>query len=71
MVICSIAARAILTNLIQIFILFYLFVYFFLLNSRDHDSVVTFVSTEAWIKSLNYPISDDWRPWLIYGQFAG
>jgi len=43
----------------------------FLVNSGDHDMEVPFLATEAWIRSLNYPIIDDWRPWIINNQIAG
>ncbi|XP_009612197.1 serine carboxypeptidase-like 11 isoform X1 [Nicotiana tomentosiformis] len=42
-----------------------------LIYSGDHDMVVPFQSTQAWIKYLNYSIIDDWRPWTIDGQVAG
>ncbi|XAR61979.1 hypothetical protein NMG60_11016543 [Bertholletia excelsa] len=42
-----------------------------LIYSGDHDMVVTFLGTQAWIRSLNYSIVDDWRPWLVEGQTAG
>ncbi|KAF5200364.1 Serine carboxypeptidase-like, partial [Thalictrum thalictroides] len=37
----------------------------------DHDMIVPFLSTEAWIKSLNYSISDEWRPWIVDGEVGG
>ncbi|KAH9689974.1 serine carboxypeptidase-like 18 [Citrus sinensis] len=37
----------------------------------DHDMVVPFLGTEAWIKTLNYSIIDDWRPWILHSQVAG
>ncbi|CAN6838822.1 unnamed protein product [Brassica oleracea var. botrytis] len=38
----------------------------------DHDMMIPFSSTEAWIKSLNYSIVDDWRPWMMSSnQVAG
>ncbi|CAH2073387.1 unnamed protein product, partial [Thlaspi arvense] len=41
-------------------------------NSGDHDMLVPFSSTEAWIRSLNYSIVDAWRPWMITSnQVAG
>lgn len=40
-------------------------------NSGDHDMMVPFLATQAWIRSLNYPIVDDWRPWYSNGQIAG
>ncbi|KAH9755835.1 serine carboxypeptidase-like 18 [Citrus sinensis] len=42
-----------------------------LIYSGDHDMVVPFLGTEAWIKSLNYSIIDDWRPWILHSQVAG
>lgn len=41
------------------------------LNSGDHDYMVPFQSTQKWIKSLNYSIEDDWRPWNVNNQVAG
>jgi len=43
----------------------------YIANSGDHDLNVPFLGTEAWIRSLNYSIVDDWRPWLTNGQVAG
>ncbi|KAM0895728.1 hypothetical protein ACQ4PT_023634 [Festuca glaucescens] len=42
-----------------------------LIFSGDHDSGVSFVGTQAWIRSLNLSITDDWRPWYVDGQVAG
>nr|XP_027089819.1 serine carboxypeptidase-like 11 isoform X1 [Coffea arabica] len=42
-----------------------------LMYSGDHDFVVPFFATQAWIRSLNYPIIDDWRQWVVEGQVAG
>ncbi|MCL7030812.1 hypothetical protein MKW94_027424 [Papaver nudicaule] len=42
-----------------------------LIYSGDHDFMVPHVSTEAWIRSLNLSIIQDWRPWLLDDQFAG
>ncbi|XP_052111755.1 serine carboxypeptidase-like 2 isoform X1 [Arachis duranensis] len=42
-----------------------------LIYSGDHDMVVPFLATQAWIRSLNYSIVDDWRPWYTNGQVAG
>ncbi|KAL0736240.1 hypothetical protein Bca4012_012450 [Brassica carinata] len=36
-----------------------------LIYSGDHDMMVPSSSTEAWIRSLNYSIVDDWRPWMM------
>ncbi|KAM3283302.1 hypothetical protein P3S67_026947 [Capsicum chacoense] len=41
------------------------------LSSGDHDMFVPFQSTQAWIKNLNYSITDDWRSWIVDGQVAG
>ncbi|XP_054780968.1 serine carboxypeptidase-like 7 isoform X2 [Prosopis cineraria] len=42
-----------------------------LIYSGDHDMTISFLSTQAWIRSLNYSIIDDWRPWHVNGQVAG
>ncbi|KAL1192201.1 Serine carboxypeptidase-like 3 [Cardamine amara subsp. amara] len=42
-----------------------------LIYSGDHDIQVPFLGTQAWIRSLNYSIIDDWRPWMIKDQIAG
>ncbi|GAV65348.1 Peptidase_S10 domain-containing protein [Cephalotus follicularis] len=42
-----------------------------LLYSGDHDMVVTHISTEEWICSLNVTVEDYWRPWFVDGQVAG
>ncbi|KAG7550885.1 Alpha/Beta hydrolase fold [Arabidopsis thaliana x Arabidopsis arenosa] len=42
-----------------------------LIYSGDHDMEVPFLSTQAWIRSLNYSITDNWRPWMINNQVAG
>uniref|UniRef100_J3N7X9 Uncharacterized protein n=1 Tax=Oryza brachyantha TaxID=4533 RepID=J3N7X9_ORYBR len=42
-----------------------------LVYSGDHDAVVPFLGTQAWVRSLGYPIVDDWRAWHIDGQSAG
>ncbi|XP_006354895.1 serine carboxypeptidase-like 11 [Solanum tuberosum] len=42
-----------------------------LIYSGDHDYSVPFQSTQKWIKSLNYSIVDDWRPWNVNNQVAG
>lgn len=47
------------------------FVSFFWVNSGDHDMIVPFLGTQAWIRSLGYPLIDDWRPWMIGDQIAG
>ncbi|KAI3896598.1 hypothetical protein MKX03_023173 [Papaver bracteatum] len=42
-----------------------------LIYSGDHDFMVPHISTEAWIRSLNLSIIDDWLPWLMDDQSAG
>ncbi|XP_020530094.1 serine carboxypeptidase-like 7 isoform X2 [Amborella trichopoda] len=42
-----------------------------LIYSGDHDSSVPFIGTQAWIRSLEFPIIDDWRAWLVDGQVVG
>uniref|UniRef100_A0A1J3JTA6 Serine carboxypeptidase-like 15 n=1 Tax=Noccaea caerulescens TaxID=107243 RepID=A0A1J3JTA6_NOCCA len=42
-----------------------------LIISGDHDMSIPFVSTRAWITSLNYSITDKWRPWMILDKVAG
>jgi serine carboxypeptidase-like clade 1 len=40
-------------------------------RSGDHDTVLPFLGTQTWVRSLNYPIVDDWRAWHVDGQSAG
>ncbi|GAB2293757.1 hypothetical protein Dimus_027970 [Dionaea muscipula] len=42
-----------------------------LIYSGDHDMVVPFLATQAWIRSLNFSIVEDWRSWHVNGQVAG
>ncbi|XP_048545179.1 serine carboxypeptidase-like 13 [Triticum urartu] len=42
-----------------------------LVYSGDHDLQVPQLSTQAWIRSLNFPIVNDWRAWHLDGQAAG
>ncbi|BAT87277.1 hypothetical protein LR48_Vigan09g226000 [Vigna angularis] len=42
-----------------------------LIYSGDHDLSVPFLATQAWVKSLNYSIVDDWRQWYTNDQVAG
>ncbi|XP_038715546.1 serine carboxypeptidase-like 1 [Tripterygium wilfordii] len=42
-----------------------------LIYSGDHDMMVPFLGTQAWIRALNYSIVDEWRPWFLQGQVAG
>ncbi|KAJ4875017.1 Alpha/Beta hydrolase fold protein [Raphanus sativus] len=37
----------------------------------DHDFAVPYLGTQAWIRSLNYSIIDELRPWMIKDQIAG
>ncbi|VAI70668.1 unnamed protein product [Triticum turgidum subsp. durum] len=45
--------------------------YHALVYSGDHDLQVPQLSTQAWIRSLNFPIVSDWRAWHLDGQAAG
>ncbi|XP_048135619.1 putative serine carboxypeptidase-like 52 [Rhodamnia argentea] len=42
-----------------------------LIYSGDHDMVIPYVGTLAWIDTLNLTISHDWEAWVIDGQVAG
>lgn len=42
-----------------------------LVYSGDHDLMVPYVGTVAWIRSLNYSIIDQWRPWFVNNQVIG
>ncbi|CAJ1973480.1 unnamed protein product [Sphenostylis stenocarpa] len=42
-----------------------------LIYSGDHDMIVPFLSTQAWIRALNYSIVSDWRQWYYNGQVVG
>ncbi|KAJ1275654.1 hypothetical protein BS78_05G152100 [Paspalum vaginatum] len=42
-----------------------------LVYSGDHDLVVPFLGTQAWVRSLNFSILDNWRAWHLDGQSAG
>ncbi|KAL6843502.1 hypothetical protein ACP4OV_026564 [Aristida adscensionis] len=42
-----------------------------LVYSGDHDLGVPFSGTQAWIRSFNFSIYDDWRAWHFGGQAAG
>lgn len=37
----------------------------------DHDSVIPFLGTQSWVRSLNFPIVNEWRAWHLDGQSAG
>ncbi|MQL99403.1 hypothetical protein Taro_032128 [Colocasia esculenta] len=42
-----------------------------LVYSGDHDAIMPYIGTEAWIRTLNYSIVDRWRSWHVDGQVAG
>ncbi|CAL5081016.1 unnamed protein product [Urochloa decumbens] len=42
-----------------------------LVYSGDHDMAAPYVGTQSWIRSFNFSIVDDWRPWYVDGQVAG
>ncbi|PIA63204.1 hypothetical protein AQUCO_00200904v1 [Aquilegia coerulea] len=42
-----------------------------LIYNGDHDMMIPFVGTQEWIRSLNFSVADDWRPWYVNGQVAG
>uniref|UniRef100_A0A0D9W2B8 Serine carboxypeptidase-like 18 n=1 Tax=Leersia perrieri TaxID=77586 RepID=A0A0D9W2B8_9ORYZ len=42
-----------------------------LIYSGDHDSRISFVGTQGWLRSLNLSITDNWRPWYVNSQVAG
>ncbi|CDP06924.1 unnamed protein product [Coffea canephora] len=42
-----------------------------LIYCGDHDLLAPHIETQAWIRSLHYPIIDDWRQWIHEGQVAG
>ncbi|TKY71233.1 Serine carboxypeptidase 18 [Spatholobus suberectus] len=41
------------------------------LHSGDHDMVVPFVATDTWIRALNLPVVEKWRPWFVDDQVVG
>uniref|UniRef100_A0ACD5UDI9 Uncharacterized protein n=1 Tax=Avena sativa TaxID=4498 RepID=A0ACD5UDI9_AVESA len=42
-----------------------------LVYSGDHDIIVTHLGTQSWVRSLGFPIVDDWRAWHLHGQSVG
>ncbi|XP_010234607.1 serine carboxypeptidase-like 3 isoform X2 [Brachypodium distachyon] len=42
-----------------------------MIYSGDHDSKVSFVGTQAWIRHLNLSVTDVWRPWHLDSQVVG
>lgn len=41
------------------------------LYSGDHDMIVPFESTQAWIRALNYNIDHDWAPYFVNHEVGG
>ncbi|KAH0943869.1 hypothetical protein HID58_003506, partial [Brassica napus] len=35
------------------------------------NGYLPYIGTQAWIRSLNYSVIDNWRPWMINNQLAG
>uniref|UniRef100_A0A0E0F808 Carboxypeptidase n=1 Tax=Oryza meridionalis TaxID=40149 RepID=A0A0E0F808_9ORYZ len=42
-----------------------------LIYSGDHDMGIPFIGTQAWIRSLNFSVVDELRPWFVDGQVGG
>lgn len=42
-----------------------------LVYSGDHDAMVPHLGTQAWIRSLGFPVAHHWRAWHLHGQSAG
>ncbi|CAD6267024.1 unnamed protein product [Miscanthus lutarioriparius] len=42
-----------------------------LVYSGDHDLIIPFMGTQAWTRSFNFSIVDDWRAWHLDNQAAG
>ncbi|KAJ1420420.1 Serine carboxypeptidase, serine active site [Sesbania bispinosa] len=42
-----------------------------LIYSGDHDMIIPFPGTKAWMRSIGYKIVDEWRPWFVNDQVAG
>ncbi|BDA42112.1 Serine carboxypeptidase 1 [Coccomyxa sp. Obi] len=42
-----------------------------LIYNGDHDMCVPHTGAEAWTRSLNLPVVDQWRPWHVQNQVAG
>ncbi|KAF3320459.1 Serine carboxypeptidase-like 19 [Carex littledalei] len=42
-----------------------------LVYSGDHDLLVPFLGTQAWVRSLNFTVVDGWRAWHVDGQTGG
>ena len=39
--------------------------------SGDTDGAITTYGTKRWIKELNWPVKEAWRPWFTDGQVSG
>lgn len=39
--------------------------------SGDTDGAITTYGSKRWIKSLNWPVKEAWRPWFTNGQVSG
>jgi len=39
--------------------------------SGDTDGAVATYGSKQWIKALNWPVQEPWRPWYVNGQVAG
>jgi len=39
--------------------------------SGDTDGAVPTLGTQGWIATLNWPVTEAWRPYLVNGQVAG
>ena len=50
---------------------FFILAWCFWWSSGDHDLLVPFLATQDWMRSLNYSIVEDWRPWMVHNQVAG
>ncbi|GLJ08397.1 hypothetical protein SUGI_0087990 [Cryptomeria japonica] len=42
-----------------------------LIYSGDHDMIVPYIGTEAWMRSLGYSMIVEWRTWCVDGQVGG
>nr|GMD99468.1 serine carboxypeptidase-like 13 [Ipomoea batatas] len=42
-----------------------------LIYSGDHDMIIPFQSTQAWIRDLYYTIDHDWTPYFVNHEVAG
>ncbi|CAA7014219.1 unnamed protein product [Microthlaspi erraticum] len=42
-----------------------------LILSGDHDMTIPFLATQDWIRSLNFSVTEKWRPWMIHDRVAG